>query len=101
MKFIDGLLIHNINVNDITDVGHACESEDINYHYKYYGKSLSHSIKKRGIQTPLVLYKYNNELRICDGWNRWILAKELGIQNIPAVIFNSKLECHPTENLKW
>lgn len=93
---IDGLPVYLVSVNSISETNHGFQGQELHGYEK-----LKKIIHKRGIDIPIVLYHHNNELRICDGWHRWKIYKELQISEIPAVIFNSIEECHPKESIKW
>jgi len=47
---------------------------------------LRESIKQHGILQPLQLAKVNNQLVLIDGLHRLMVAKELGIKEVPAIV---------------
>jgi len=97
---IDGLEIFCVKVEEISEVDHAYQNTEIDYQQKCYTQ-LREKIARRGFTLPIVLYREGKELRICDGWHRWKIAKALNIHEIPCVIFNSRTECKPTPSLRW
>lgn len=97
-QYIDNMIIHSILVNDISEIDHAYQGKEIEKDYYY---KLENKIIKFGFTIPIVLYKDNGLLKICDGWHRWKIAKKIGLSKIPCVIFESLEECKPTDNLKW
>ncbi len=94
---IDSLSIYLVKVSEITEKDHGCEGQDLE---PYYDR-LKQRISKKGILVPVVLYVVNTGYGVCDGWHRWKIAKELSIETIPAVIFDTIKDCYPTENLRW
>lgn len=58
--------------------------------------SLLVSIKKFGVQVPIVVYKDGNDYILIDGERRWLTCKKLNSKTIPAII-NPKPT--PLENL--
>lgn len=97
-KEIDDLKIELVDVDLITEEGHGCCGQELVSPYDIY---LQKEIQMFGLELPIVLYWENFMLKIADGWHRWKSFRNLGIKTIPAVVFNSKKDCHPTKNLQW
>ena len=45
------------------------------------------SIKISGLQTPLLLWKKGDEVILLHGYQRWLVAKELGLEELPVRIY--------------
>jgi len=55
---------------------------------KIHINDIKQSIEKIGINQPVTLYKKDESYKIVDGFCRIRAAKELGLEEIPAVIIN-------------
>ena len=68
---------------------------------KKFKEALTQSMKKYGMKDPVYCWynskPYGDKIHIIVGNNRMIVAKELGIKMIPAVITNFKAEELPIE----
>ena len=68
---------------------------------KEFKKALTQSMKKYGIKDPVYCWAngkaYGNIIKVIVGNNRMVVAKELGIKTIPAVVTNFKADKHPLE----
>ena len=68
---------------------------------KEFKKSLTQSMKKYGIKDPVYCWAngkaYGNIIKVIVGNNRMVVAKELGIKTIPAVVTNFKADKLPLE----
>ncbi|RLB08973.1 MAG: hypothetical protein DRG59_03625 [Deltaproteobacteria bacterium] len=49
-------------------------------------QELEQSIKERGIRQPLYIMEINGKLILVDGLHRLVVAKKLGIKQVPAII---------------
>lgn len=103
---IDGLHVYSVPLIDITEEGHGYAGQPLySKGEEIYYKKLRDDISQYGITIvpPIVLYPENESIRwhICDGWHRWMIAIELGLEAIPAVIFHRTEEMHPTPHIRW
>jgi ParB family transcriptional regulator, chromosome partitioning protein len=57
---------------------------------------LTESIDRKGILVPIVVYEEGDGFVLTDGERRWRCAKELGLENVPAIITEPP---SPDENL--
>ena len=68
---------------------------------KEFKKALTQSMKKYGIKDPVYCWAngkaYGNIIKVIVGNNRMVVAKELGIKTIPAVVTNFKADKLPLE----
>ena len=68
---------------------------------KEFTKALTHSMTNYGMKDPVYCWAngkaYGDIIKVIVGNNRMIVAKELGIKMIPAVITNFKAEELPIE----
>ena len=68
---------------------------------KEFKKALTQSMKKYGIKDPVYCWAngkaYGNIIKVIVGNNRMVVAKELGIKTIPAVVTNFKADEFPLE----
>lgn len=58
----------------------------------YHIKHLIQSIKRVGFIVPVVVIKKNSDYFIIDGQHRFLAAKELGIEKLPAILLPQKFE---------
>ena len=54
-------------------------------------KKVRDSIKKKGIINPLLCIQEENRYKCCIGNNRWLVAHELGIKEVPIKIITSEV----------
>ena len=68
---------------------------------KEFKEALTQSMKKYGMKDPVYCWAngkaYGDIIKVIVGNNRMIVAKELGIKMIPAVITNFKADTRPIE----
>ena len=68
---------------------------------KEFKKALTISMTKYGIKDPIYCWAngkaYGNIIKVIVGNNRMVVAKELGIKTIPAVVTNFKADEFPLE----
>ena len=68
---------------------------------KEFKKALTQSMKKYGMKDPVYCWAngkaYGDIIKVIVGNNRMVVAKELGIKMIPAVITNFKADEFPIE----
>ena len=75
--------------------------EFIKGHEQSFHEVLKASMAKYGFKDPVYCWynskAYGNKIKIIVGNNRMVIAKELGIETIPAVVTNFKAEEFPLE----
>lgn len=96
---IDELTVYMVPIADISECGHSYEGSEINFENKVYANVKSNMTLN--LYTPIVLYCFKKQLRICDGWHRWKIANILRWKNIASIIFPSLKSCYPTPNIRW
>ncbi len=68
---------------------------------KEFKKALTQSMTKYGMKDPVYCWynskPYGNKIKVTVGNNRMIVAKELGIKTIKAVVTNFKADEYPLE----
>jgi len=57
------------------------------------GERLYLSIKQKGIKEPLLVARINEKYEIVDGFQRFTVAKDLGYEEVPALIIEGATEC--------
>ena len=76
-------------------------SEFINGQEQSFHENLSASMFKHGFRDPVYCWynsmAYGNKIKIIVGNNRMVVAKELNIKTVPAVITNFKADQFPLE----
>jgi len=75
--------------------------EFIKGHEQSFHETLKASMAKYGFRDPVYCWynskRYGNKIKIIVGNNRMVVAKELNIKTIPAVITNFKADQFPLE----
>ena len=79
-----GLVYKEIPVEDIT---HLTRAEFINGQEQKFNETLKESLSKHGMRDPVFIKQMEDDtLKVTVGNNRMVIAKELGIENIPCII---------------
>ena len=85
----------------IEKISHLTRSEFINGQEQKFHDRLSQSISKKGMLDPVFIYhqhpRYKDRLKVIVGNNRMVVARELGIKIIPAIVIQFNAE---NSNLK-
>ena len=85
----------------IEKISHLTRPEFVNGQEQKFHDRLSQSISKNGMLDPVFIYhqhsNYKDQLKVIVGNNRMVVAKELGIKIIPAIIVQFDVE---NSNLK-
>ena len=80
---------------------HLTRAEFINGQEQSFHETLSASMLKHGFRDPVYCYynhkKWGDKIKVIVGNNRLVVAKELDIKIIPAVITNFKADEFPLE----
>ena len=80
----------------IEKISHLTRSEFINGQEQKFHDRLSQSISKKGMLDPVFIYHqhpgYKDRLKVIVGNNRMVVAKELGIKIIPAIVIQFNAE---------
>ena len=82
-------------------ISHLTRAEFINGQEQSFHEALTASMSKYGFRDPVYCYyhskTYGNKIKVIVGNNRMVVAKELNIPMVPAVITNFKAEEFPLE----
>ena len=82
-------------------ISHLTRAEFINKQEQSFHDALKASMSKYGFKDPVYIWyhseRYGDKLKIIVGNNRMVIAKELEIQTIPAVVTHFKAEEFPLE----
>jgi len=82
-------------------ISHLTRTEFINGQEQAFHEALTASMSKYGFRDPVYCHyhskAYGNKIKIIVGNNRMVVAKELKIPIVPAVITNFKAEEFPLE----
>ena len=82
-------------------IDHLTRPEFINGQEKFFHDALAASVSKHGFRDPVYCWynskPYGNKIKVIVGNNRMVIAKELNIPIIPAVITNFKADEFPLE----
>jgi|GEM_PF-6571173 len=82
-------------------ISHLTRAEFINGQEQSFHDALKASMTKYGFKDPVYIWyhseRYGDKLKIIVGNNRMVIAKELEIQTIPAVVTHFKAEEFPLE----
>jgi len=81
-------------------ISHLTRPEFINGEEEVFHRTLTASMSKYGFKDPVYCWynkRYGNKIKVIVGNNRMVVAKELNIKIIPAVITNYKADQFPLE----
>jgi len=82
-------------------ISHLTRAEFINGQEQSFHEALTASMSKYGFRDPVYCWyhskTYGNKIKVIVGNNRMVVAKELNIPMVPAVITNFKTEEFPLE----
>ena len=82
-------------------ISYLTRDEFINGQEKHFHDSLKASMSKYGFKDPVYCVyhskSYGNKIKVIVGNNRMVVAKELNIPIVPAVITNFKVDQFPLE----
>ena len=82
-------------------ISYLTRDEFINGQEKHFHDSLKASMSKYGFKDPVYCHynskAYGNKIKVIVGNNRMVVAKELNIPIVPAVITNFKADEFPLE----
>ena len=82
-------------------ISHLTRPEFINGQEKPFHDALTASLSKYGFRDPIYCWYnssgYGNKIKVIVGNNRMVVAKELDIKIIPAVVSNFKADEFPLE----
>ena len=82
-------------------ISHLTRAEFINGQEQSFHEALTASMSKYGFRDPVYCWyhskTYGNKIKVIVGNNRMVVAKELNIPMVPAVITNFKAEEFPLE----
>jgi len=82
-------------------ISHLTRAEFINGQEQSFHEALTASMSKYGFRDPVYCYyhskTYGNKIKVIVGNNRMVVAKELNIPMVPAVITNFKVDEFPLE----
>ena len=82
-------------------IEHLTRAEFINGTEKVFHDALTASMSKYGFRDPVYCHygskAYGNKIKVIVGNNRMVIAKELNISIVPAVITNFKVNQFPLE----
>ena len=82
-------------------ISHLTRAEFINGQEQSFHEALTASMSKYGFRDPVYCHyhskTYGNKIKVIVGNNRMVVAKELNIPMVPAVITNFKAEEFPLE----
>ena len=85
----------------IEKIAYLTRDEFINGQEKHFHDSLKASMSKYGFKDPVYCHynskTYGNKIKVIVGNNRMVVAKELNIPIVPAVITNFKADEFPLE----
>ncbi len=80
----------------IEKISHLTRPEFVNGQEQKFHDRLSQSISKNGMLDPVFIYhqhsNYKDQLKVIVGNNRMVVAKELGIKIIPAIVVQFNAE---------
>jgi len=80
----------------IEKISYLTRPEFINGQEQRFHTKLSQSIFKHGMLDPVFIYhqhpNFKNQLKVIVGNNRMVVAKELGIKTIPAIVIQFNAE---------
>ena len=82
-------------------ISHLTRTEFMNGQEQSFHEALTASMSKYGFRDPVYCWyhskTYGNKIKVIVGNNRMVVAKELNIPMVPAVITNFKAEEFPLE----